>query len=898
MKCHSKRFISTALLVGLFASGAWAAAINVKGTIKDSKSKEPLIGATIQVMGSTIGAVTDLDGNFQLEGIPDGLYDLQIKYVGYKTSVRRKVKIENGRMVVLNLELESEEHVLEDVVVTAKANRESENITLLEQQRSVLAVQAVGAKELSRKGVSDAQGAVTKISGVSKQEGVKNVFVRGLGDRYNITMLNRFPIPSDDPEYKNIALDMFSTDIIRSVEVNKAFSASLPADAGGANINIASKELFGDGELGVSVSGGVNTGAAANGGVYMSDGVNGLGFAGNKQPADIQSYGFGNSLDPTKTTVPINQSYKISGGKAFRINGNPLRFYAVASHSRNYKYYDEDVRNTTTTGELSQDLKGEKSATETSQLVMANADYTHNNRHSIAYNFMMIHASTATSSDYWGMDADYQSSDTYEGFMRRQQTNDNLLFVNQLATRWALGDNTALEVGASRNHIKGLEPDRRINDLVKTEKGYVPMKGTGVQQRYYSELGETDHNVRAALTCRLDERNGGTPQLSVGYTGRFVDDDFTATEYDMAVTRQQPLGTAPVQLDGYFNAANMEDGYFSLDKNVDSYTVNKQIHAAFAEVSYPLTEQLTANAGLKYDRVDMDVAYNVNRGGTQGSQSIDKDYFLPSINLKYTPAEKHALRLSASKTYTLPQAKEISPYRYINVSFNSQGNPDLKPSDNYNADLKWDFYPAAGELISLTAFYKYVRNPISRIEIASAGGFLSYENIAHHATVAGAELELRKNLLQGALEGDGSHKLSAGLNASYIYTHARVPLATNPEGSQLEGAAPWIVNADVSEQIKLHRAEITATVVFNYFSDRVYTIGTEGYQDIVENGVPTLDLVLSARLAGHWGIGLKARNLLNPAHSLTRKGNATNAETVLSRYRKGADLSLGISYTL
>lgn len=70
MKCHSKRFISTALLVGLFASGAWAAAINVKGTIKDSKSKEPLIGATIQVMGSTIGAVTDLDGNFQLEGIP------------------------------------------------------------------------------------------------------------------------------------------------------------------------------------------------------------------------------------------------------------------------------------------------------------------------------------------------------------------------------------------------------------------------------------------------------------------------------------------------------------------------------------------------------------------------------------------------------------------------------------------------------------------------------------------------------------------------------------------------------------------------------------------------------------------------------------------------------------
>lgn len=424
------------------------------------------------------------------------------------------------------------------------------------------------------------------------------------------------------------------------------------------------------------------------------------------------------------------------------------------------------------------------------------------------------------------------------------------------------------------------------------------MKGTGVQQRYYSELGETDHNVRAALTCRLDERNGGTPQLSVGYTGRFVDDDFTATEYDMAVTRQQPLGTDPVQLDGYFNAANMEDGYFSLDKNVDSYTVNKQIHAAFAEVSYPLTEQLTANVGLKYDRVDMDVAYNVNRGGTQGSQRIDKDYFLPSINLKYTPAGKHALRLSASKTYTLPQAKEISPYRYINVSFNSQGNPDLKPSDNYNADLKWDFYPSAGELVSLTAFYKYVRNPISRIEIASAGGFLSYENIAHHATVAGAELELRKNLLEGTLKGDGSHRLSAGLNASYIYTHARVPLATHPGGSQLEGAAPWIVNADVSEHIRLRRSrnhrhrgtELLQRPRVHHRHGRLSGHHRERHPHPRPGTV--------GRLAARWDIGLKARNLLNPAHSLTRKGNATNAETVLSRYRKGADLSLGISYTL
>lgn len=91
--------------------------------------------------------------------------------------------------MILNLELETDAQELADVVVVAKKNRENENMLLLEQQKAVIAVQSVGVRELSRKGVSDAEGAVTKVAGVSKQDGVKNVFVRGLGDRYNATTL-------------------------------------------------------------------------------------------------------------------------------------------------------------------------------------------------------------------------------------------------------------------------------------------------------------------------------------------------------------------------------------------------------------------------------------------------------------------------------------------------------------------------------------------------------------------------------------------------------------------------------------------------------------------------------------------------------------------------------------
>lgn len=887
-------------LVTVQAFGADIADVDLKGRVKDSQSKEPLIGATVKVIGSDVASVTDIDGNFQLSGLKDGIYDIEIKYIGYKTAVKRQVKIEDNKVTTLDFEMETDNRVLAGVEVVAKANRESENVTMMEQKRSVIAVQTIGAQELSRKGISDAQAAVAKISGISKQEGVKNVFVRGLGDRYNFTTLNRFPLPSEDPEYKNIALDFFSTDIIQSIDVNKAFYSNTPADVAGADINITSKELTGDGKFNVSLSGGFNTKTLSSDFMRL-DGVDMFGFADKTQPGgNLDTYNFRNSLDPSKQNLQINQSYTISGGKKFLLgeNRNPLKLYLVAGHNKNYTHYEEDVRNSITTGELSQDMEGDISQVETSQIAMANLEYTHNKKHSLAYNFMMVHATKESVGDYLGMDADYQSSDTYEGFMRRQQTNDNLLFVNQLISKWTLGRNIGLNAGLSYNTINGNEPDRRINNLVKTDSGYVPMKGTGIQQRYFSELDEKDLNARASLVYKLNDGFENNSNVQIGYMGRFVDDDFEAVEYDMSVVRQTVFDINHISFDDYYNQDNYAGGMFQLDRNIDKYGVSKNIHSAYAEATYQFTPKFIANLGLKYDDVDMKVNYNVNRGGSRGEQEIDKSYFLPSLNLRYNINDKHALRLAASKTYTLPQAKEISPFRYVSVSFNSQGNPNLKPSDNYNIDLKWDWYISPSEILSITGFYKYIKNPISRIEIASAGGFLSYENISDHATAAGVEMEMKKHIFSRSLENNGMSRLTLGVNGAYTYTCAKVPLATDPSGSQLEGAAPWIVNADLTYLFRKGGNSFTGALVFNYFSDRIYTIGTEGYQDIMENGIPTLDFVASAQIGKHFTINLKARNLLDAAHQLTRKGNATNSEVVLSKYKKGTDFSIGLSYNL
>jgi hypothetical protein len=80
--------------------------------------------------------------------------------------------------------LGSGSYKLEDVVVKAGiTNREKEAAILAEQRNAIDNKQAIGAQALARKGGSDAASAVAKTAGISEHEGVKNIFVRGLGGR-------------------------------------------------------------------------------------------------------------------------------------------------------------------------------------------------------------------------------------------------------------------------------------------------------------------------------------------------------------------------------------------------------------------------------------------------------------------------------------------------------------------------------------------------------------------------------------------------------------------------------------------------------------------------------------------------------------------------------------------
>ncbi|MGV3461328.1 MAG: TonB-dependent receptor domain-containing protein [Flavobacterium sp.] len=882
----------------------------VTGVVTDKDmNNEPLPFAAVAIKGTNIGTNTDENGKFSFS-VPAGSHTLVISFMGYET-VEVPFTIASGETKTINRTLTSGSVTMEEVVIEKTISREKETALLLEQKNATVITQTIGAQEMSRKGVSDAEGAVTKVTGITKQQGERNVFVRGLGDRYNSTTMNGLPLPSDNPEFKNVSLDYFSSDIIRNISVNKTFSSQLYGDVGGANIDIITKELTGGENIELSVSAGANTQTLSQD-FLLKDDTNFLGSAEKDYTVtDLNTYNFENSLNPQSQSTQINSAISLSGGKRFDFGNDALSIYLVGSHSGGYKYREGELRQTTSVGTVFQDQKFERYTYNAQQTVMGNFKYRTESKNTLAFNTLYLHSNTSTIGDFTGPNAPEQDGDLQ--FMRRQQTNNNNLFVNQLLSTLKVTDKLELDLGASYNMTRTSEPDRMMNVYVIRDGVYSPsFNSAGDNERYFANLDDNELAAKAIAAYSLSTQK--ISKVELGYNYRNTTRDFENTSFVHRFSGFTP--TDPNNADATFNQASLDAGVFDLQtgrgtasnpRAFDPFTYNadRTIHAGLATFTHEFTPKFLVVVGARFDKINQEIEYDTNiaKSDINGKGIIDESYFLPNLNLKYSINDKHVLRAGGSMSYTLPAFIEIAPFKYRAESYSVQGNAFLVPSETYNADIKWEFYPQDDELIAITGFYKNIKNPIARSEIPSGGSVLTFLNTGGNAMVVGAEIEIKKNIYKIDADENGNQTvISGGFNASYLYSEQKLedPLPQFTKYNQtdgLQGASPLLINADLTYRKDLQGFDITSSLVLNYFSDRIFSIGTRGYENIVETGIPTLDFITHTKLGEHFGISLKARNLLNPEFTLTRESNgSTNPETTLLSYRLGLDFSLGLSY--
>ena len=753
-----------------------------------------------------------------------------------------------------------------------------------------------------------------------KQEGVKNVFVRGLGDRYNATTLNGLPLPSEDPEYKNISLGFFSSDIIQAIGINKNFGATQYGDAGGAVIDIQSKELTGKSVFQISAGVGINSVAYNEDFLTLDEGT----WIGNIDQKDIpitslNNYTFDNSFSPDQQDLQTNTSLGFQLGRRFDIGENRLSAFVTGSINSQYLYREGNARVINAQGGTGRDLDFNRYIYEASQLLMGNFKYSFN-AGSVSYNTFLVHNSSQNIGDFTGF-AENISEESDAAFIRRQQQNEDILFVNQLLSEFNISQKLSVDLGVSYNTTRGNEPDRRTNTYTINDNVFRPALGSpGLTNRFYSDLEEDDLAAKAAVNFKFgdaDSDNAFGGILTVGGNFRQTDREFNFTQFNHDF--RQPVETDINNPEGLFNQQSIDDGVFALVTNRGSnnvgadplapffYTGDRTIYAGYATSNIVVNEKWSFGLGIRLESINQFVEFDTNlassvRDLNTDPSEIDDFYVLPSLNAKYSFNENSILRLAASQTYTFPQFKEVAPFLYEDVTFSSSGFPGLEASTNYNFDLKYEYYFSQGELISFTGFFKQIEDPINRIAINSAANNLSYRNTGDNATVAGIELEIRKDLFKNESEdASRSTELTAGLNASYLYSNQelddeRSQATFTSDDDELEGASPFLLNADLTYNYNKETFDITSSLVLSYFSDRIYSLGTQGQGNIVEKGIPTLDLISKLKFKDKYGISVGIKNILNPEYELNQ--DTIDGQTIVIRnFEKGIIGSIGFSYS-
>lgn len=900
----------------------------VSGVILDKEfNNEPLAFANIMLKGTTNGTSTDENGKFTISVSP-GNHTLIIGFLGYKTA-EIPFTIKANEKKVINYTLETEGVMLEDVIVTATVTQESVQALLQEQQKAVEIKQSIGAEEISNKGISDVAAAVTKTTGITKQEGSGSIYVRGLGDRYNSTTMNGLPLPSNDPSKKNINLEIFSTDIVEYIGIDKTFNYKNYGDFAGANVDIVSKNYKGDGSLEVGTGFGANSNAVQQDKFYLQDGPNFNGFSNEPIPNNaLSAYNFSTSWDKQAAT-PVNSSFYIRGGDSYSFGDfSKISFFLNASFDNAYTYKEGVRRGSVNVQGLAiKDLTRKAYDYQTNSNAMANINYRINENNNIRINSMFINSASQNHEEFRGIIDANGSAQNGGGFIRRSTFDRTYLFVNQILGDHKLGERFNFDWGLSYNKLTNVIPDRMQNTIIpfQYDDPNSRLVASDVNQadnhRYYQEMSDDEIAGNFDLSYKFGKNEDGNykGKLIAGYSARYKEINFNATQINIAITRDNFASQPTVDLnnlDGYFNQANLDANFFSLRTfRGDALTPNaltpqnfngqQIISAGFGAVEYQFTPKFYFIGAFRSEYIIQDIFYDTSL--KQGKTLFDTMEYLPSLSAKYELNEKQNLKLAASKTYTLPQYKERAPFLFEQVGQSYVGNPNLYNSTDYNFDLKWEFFPKSGEVISLTGFGKYIQNPINEVIIASATNDISWVNSGEKAIGIGAELELRKNIFNRETAEDAKTNISSGLNVSYLHTDQdldseKVFRETNGtftsfftnKNSKLTGASDLLVNADVSFNKEFSSEQsLTATLSGAYFSDRISALGSSLRGDLVDSEVITLDFILKFKLNSNLGFGISAKNLTDP--TIERKQQVQNV--IVDSYKKGRNFSFSMKYS-
>ena len=900
MKSDSGKVLFFILFLTLSAMTVVAGTI--KGTVTDKQTREPLTGATIQIAGTTQGTVADVDGNYSLD-VNNGIYTLAIKYVGYKDIIINNVKAGKSDLI-LNFELESDAQALGEVSVVARKNLEGERALQMERRKATLAIENLGSKEMSLKGISNVEEGVKKITGISVTD-AGQLIVRGLGDRYSTTTLNGLPIASPNPDNKLIPLDLFPSSTVQNITVSKVYNAEAFADYSGAHIDINTKENITEDffNIGFNTGGKFNTLGKdsyrmnRNGSLFRTSAVDQAAL--NMPLSEFDNYVKTRNIFDTSFAVKKKSSLpdfsgNLGFGKNIGIGNQTLSILASASAGNSFQNMDNAFYKTLeATGSVQDNFAYDSYAQELKLAALGHIGYTLRRHDRIGYTFFYARNATDTYQRREGIDAE-----DHELTGSNNITHIYSLQNHQLDGVHSFGGREQWELtwGGSYSKTGSEEPDRRQVMYIKNDNGALSLFKLNRQEtmRYFGSLDEEEWNGNLAMRWKWNENNF----LKLGVNYKNKSRDYKATRFYYNLNKIDPVITDIYDTDGFLNQENIADGNVVVQRVMqpkDSYRAGNEIYSGYLLTDFYPVPSLLVNLGVRYEISRQWVDYATDGGDWYAERrNLDKNDLFPTLNLKYTVNDANSIHFSASRTVTRPSFIEMAPFLYQESYGSAQirGNNELQNGYNYNFDLRYEHFGKNGDMISLTAYFKYLDSPIERIQALQGGATLhSFQN-ADNGMAGGMEVELRKQLMKG---------LRLGANISYMYTNVKLPEGgayTNKE-RPLQGASPILANADLTYSPRFgEERQLNLALLYNLQGSRIHAVGVSKLGDIKQQTLHTLNFSAGYDINNHFSLKLLVNDLLNRAVIFKQEVPSTGEEVEVEHYKKGANFEIGFSYKL
>lgn len=924
----------------------------IKGTVVDSQTGETLIGCNVYIQGTTTGVTTDLDGNFVIRNVKPGKYTLVASYVSYDATTV-EIQVPASGEVNVPIKLNPATIAINEVNVVARKRYDTEMAMLSTIKSKEIIINGISNQQIQKSQDKDAAEVLRRIPGITITDG-RFVVMRGLYERYNSVLLNGVTAPSSEADQRAFSFDLVPSGMIDNIVVYKSPAPELPADFAGSAINITTKNVLDKNSFSFSYTAGYTQQTTFKnfvsypGGKFdwlgLDDGTRNIPkiFPPKNQMNDsiylydyLPAYSdsitrisrsFRNDAFTTRSfTAPINQSASLAFNRIFNIGNAKGASFTAIMYSNSYvnqnakraEYLDPNPVN----GEESYifDFTDDRYNNSVRASVLQNFSFSPSANHTLEWrNFFTINSLNRTVVRD-GIDFTSSEPDTLRAYA--MEFYERTAYTGQLAGKSNFNDNnTQIDWVFGYSYANKSQPDMKRLYMFKTDDGTgqyryrlifpgslpVPEKGG----RFYIFAYENIYNAGVNFTQNLSLGNHiYTLKSGVYYEQRNRVFDArnigVVTKGALSVNLFQPI-------DSIFQNGNFYyPGGLSYNENTkpsNHYRAHVQSIAPYLGLKIPIGNKISTYSGIRFENYYRLIAdFQKNKDQIPDFTYRSNNIFF-STNITFSFNEKNLIRFSYGNTINRPEFREVSQFYYTDFDLNAGvwGNDTLKDCYIQNYDVRYEFYPSAEEIVSLSLFYKHFKNPIeaSLIETGNQPEYKPFNS--EKAVSQGIELDVRKSFASLSAYDNALQYLknfTLVLNLSLIKSVVTTNWADAREKErEMMGQSPYIINTGIYYASEKLGFQLTA--LYNRAGRRIVAIGTKNNPHTWELARNSVDLTLSKSLGKGFEMKLGIKDLLNEPIQRVQYDRVTKVSTgehinlteTTLRYRPGTQVNLGISF--